>query len=109
MSFSVRSSIASQDALIRRISRPRSIRDHNSATTEAIDVIDARQPAKSVVAVSAHRPSVRSEGLSSWFHDLSARLSKSMSSRSYVRQIGAAIMSPGHSLSKRIDLSYNFG
>jgi hypothetical protein len=89
---------------MRRISRSRSIFDHNPATARAIDVTDARQPAVSVPQVS-----FRSERLSGRFHDLPASLSKNASFRSYVRQIGAAIMSPGHSLSKRIDLSYNFG
>jgi hypothetical protein len=56
MSFSVRSSIISQATLMRRISRSRAIHDHSSATIEAIELIRARQPAKSVGAVSVSIP-----------------------------------------------------
>jgi hypothetical protein len=56
MSFSVLSSTASQAALIRRLLRSRIILDHSLATTEAIETIQARQPAKSLGAVSLLMP-----------------------------------------------------
>src|SRR6516165_3917112 len=56
MSFNVRSSIISQAALIRRILRSRCILDHSDLTIEAIEVIQVRQQAKSVGAVSVSTP-----------------------------------------------------